>query len=90
MRFTDVSSERMDSLLARVQGSDGPPEGVPATGIKVLFDEGQGTAVVMQYFETAEDMEQGARVFAAMDASETPGNRVSVDSCEMKLELTAP
>jgi hypothetical protein len=45
---------------------------------------------VLQYFPTAEDMEAGGRVFAAMDASETPGTRASVDMCEVKIEMEAP
>jgi len=86
VRFTDVSVERIEGLLARVEESGGPPPGVPATGLKILIDEAQGTAVVLQYFATEEDMETGAATFAAMDASETPGTRASVDMCELKLE----
>lgn len=88
VRFTDVSAERMQELLARIEESDGPPPGVPATGLKILFDEAQGTAVVLQQFESAEDMEAGGKVFSAMDASETPGTRASVDMCEVKVERT--
>jgi hypothetical protein len=88
VRFTDVSAERMQELLARIEESDGPPPGVPATGLKILFDEAQGTAVVLQQFESAEDMEAGAKVFDAMDSSETPGTRASVDMCELKVERT--
>jgi hypothetical protein len=88
VRFTDVSADRMQELLARIEESDGPPPGVPAKGLNVLFDSAQGTAVVLQYFESAEDMEAGARVFSAMDPSETPGTRASVDMCEVKLERT--
>ena len=87
VRFTDVSAERIEALLARIEQSGGPPPGVPATGLKMLFDETQRTAVVLQYFDTAEDMEAGAQVFSAMDSSETPGTRASVDMCELKLEL---
>jgi len=88
VRFTDVSAERMQELLARIEESDGPPPGVPATGLKILFDEAQGTAVVLQQFESAEDMQAGDKVFSAMDSSETPGARASVDMCEVKLERT--
>lgn len=88
VRFTDVSADRMRGLLARIEDSDGPPPGVPATGLKVLFDEAQGTAVVLQYFESADDMEAGNQVFSAMDPSETPGTRASVDMCELKHEQT--
>jgi hypothetical protein len=90
VRFTDVSPERVASLLAQIKESDGPPPGIPSTGLKMMFDEAQGTAVVLQYFATAEDMRAGAEAFNAMDASETPGTRASVDMCEMKLELEVP
>ena len=56
-----TSAEPMQELLARIEESDGPPPGVPATGLKVLFDGAQGTAVVLQYFERAEDMEAGGQ-----------------------------
>jgi hypothetical protein len=88
VRFTDVSAERMQELLARIEESDGPPPGVAATSLKILFDEAQGTAVVLQHFESAEDMEAGGKVFSGMDPSETPGTRASVDMCEVKLKRT--
>jgi hypothetical protein len=87
VRFTDVSRARLESLLAGIEESDGPPPGVPSTALKMLFDEAQGTAVVLQHFATEQDMEQGAAAFSAMDSSETPGTRASVDMCELKLEL---
>lgn len=87
VRFADVSAERMEALLARVKEAGGPPPGVASTRLTVLFDEAEGTAVVLQRFASAADMEQGAKVFAAMDPSETPGTRVSVDSCELKLDI---
>jgi len=89
VRFTDVNAERLEGLLARIKESDGPPPGVPSTGLTILFDEAQGTAVVLQYFATADDMDAGAKVMSAMDASETPGTRTSVDACELKLKLEA-
>ena len=87
VRFTDVTAEQVEALLARIEEADGPPPGVPTTGLQMLVDEAQGTAVVLQLFDSAEDMRTGAETFAAMDAAETPGTRVSVDMCEMKLDL---
>ena len=87
VRFADVPAERMEGLLAGIEEAEGPPPGVPTTGLQVLFDEKQGTAVVLQLFNTAEDMRIGGEAFAAMDPAETPGTRVSVDMCEQKLEL---
>jgi len=89
VRFTGVNVARVEEVLARIKESDGPPEGIPTTGIRILFDEGQGTAVVEQYFKTAEDMEVGGQAFSAMDSGETPGTRASVDMCELKLEMKA-
>ena len=90
VRFTDVSAERIEGLLARIDEADGPPPGVPTTGLKILHDSEQGTAIVLQYFPTAEDMDAGGQTFSAMDAAETPGTRASVDMCEIKLEVEAP
>ncbi len=47
---------------------------------------GSSRGVVLQIFDTAEDMTSGGEAFAAMDSAETPGRRVSVDTCELKLE----
>lgn len=87
VRFTGVSAETVESVLTRIRDSGGPPPDVPSTGITVLFDEAQGTAVVLQHFATAADMEAGAKVMNAMDSGDTPGTRVSVDACEQKVDL---
>ena len=79
----------MQEMQTRISESDGPPEGVPTTGIKVLYDESQGTAVVLQYYASAEDMATGAAALDAMDASDTPGTRASVDACELTVEMDA-
>jgi hypothetical protein len=89
VRFTDVTRERVQQLVSRIEEAGGPPPDVPATGIQLLFDEAQGTAIVTQLFDTEEDMQKGDQTFRAMDAAETPGTRVSVDMCELKLERRA-
>ena len=89
VRFSDVSADRLDSVLESIRKSDGPPPDVPSTGMTMLFDEAQGTLVVLQHFASAQDMEAGAKVMSAMDPSDTPGTRVSVDMCEVKLEIDA-
>ena len=86
VRFTDVTPERVEQIVAAINEADGPPPGVPTTGLQLLFDEAQGTAVVLQMFDTAEDMTEAAKVFSAMDPSDTPGTRVSVDMCELTLD----
>ena len=86
VRFADVTPERVEQLVSRIDESGGPPPDVPTTGIQLLFDESQGTAVVLQFFDTVEDMRAGDEAFGAMDPSDTPGTRTSVDRCELKLE----
>jgi len=89
VRFTDVSADRIEGVLAQIKESGGPPPGVSTSRLQMLSDAEQGTAVVLQYFDTADDMRASARVFAAMDASETPGTRASVDTCEVTLDLSS-
>ena len=87
VRFSNVSREHVEQLVARINDADGPPPGVSMSGMKLLFDAGQGTALSIQEYATAEDMAQAAKVFDAMDPSETPGSRSSVDECEVKLDF---
>jgi hypothetical protein len=89
VRFTGVSAEQMERVLARIRESGGPPSDVPSLGVTMLHDEAQGTAVVLQYYATAENMSAGGETMAAMDSAETPGTRASVDMCELKLEVEA-
>lgn len=89
VRFTDVTPERIQQLVSRIEEADGPPPGVPTTGLQLLFDEAQGTAIVTQMFDTVDDMREGDQGFGAMEPSDTPGTRVSVDMCELKLERHA-
>lgn len=87
VRFTDVDAERMKDMQSRIDDSDGPPEGVDAKGLQVLLDAEQGTAVVLQLFETADAMKDAESAFDSMDPSDTPGSRASVDRCEQVLDL---
>ena len=89
VRFTDATAERMDQLVARIEAADGPPPDIPTTGIQILFDEPNGTAVVLQFYESEDDMRLGDQAFRAMDAADTPGTRASIDMCELKIERHA-
>lgn len=86
VRFTGVNQETIDRVQAQVDANDGPPPGVRATGMRMLFDSDQGTALFIGFFETDEDMREADRIFEEMDATDTPGERVSVDRCEVVIE----
>jgi hypothetical protein len=89
VRFTDVSPERIQQIVSQVEEADGPPPGVDSTGMQLLVDEEQGTAVFIGFFDSEEKLREGSRVLEQMDTGDTPGTRASADMCEVKLERDA-
>ena len=89
VRFTGVTPERIAEVVARVEDSDGPPPGVEASSFKLLFDDEQGTAIFLAFFETEQKMRDANAIFEQMDPGETPGSRASVDLCEVSIERDA-
>ena len=55
VRFTDVDPDHLAGRLDGIEAA-GPPVDIPAKGIQIFHDEDQRTAVVIQLFETADDM----------------------------------
>jgi hypothetical protein len=86
VRFTDVDPDHLAGRMAEVEKSDGPPVDIPAKGIQILHDPDQRTVVVIQLFETADDMAAAEGPLDQMDPADTPGTRASVDRCEIKAE----
>jgi hypothetical protein len=89
VRFTGVTQERIDSIRERVDEQGGPPPGVDSVGMQLLFDESQGTAIFIGFFETEEKMRDASAVLEQMDESDTPGTRASADQCEVAIERSA-
>jgi hypothetical protein len=88
VRFTDVDPNHLAGRLAEAEGRGGPPVDIPAKGVQILHDPDQRTAVVIQHFETADDMAAAEGPLDAMDPTDTPGSRASIDRCEIKAELS--
>jgi hypothetical protein len=86
VRFTDVDPDHLAGRIA--EAGEGPPVDIPTKGIQILHDADQRTAVVIQLFETADDMAAAEGPLEAMDPADTPGTRASVDRCEIKAELS--
>ena len=86
VRFTDVDPDHLAGRLADVEAREGPPVDIPAKGIQILHDADQRTAVVIQLFETADDMAAAEAALDSMDPGDTPGTRASIDRCEVKVE----
>lgn len=89
VRFTGVTQEGIDNVLAQIEESDGPPPGIDARSMQMLYDADQQTSLFVAFFETAEAMAEADRIFGAMDRGETPGDRASVDNCEVVIEREA-
>jgi hypothetical protein len=89
VRFTDVSPEQIDTVVGRVEESEGPPPGVDSSAMKLFYDSDQGTAVFVAFFDSEQQMRDADAVFKEMDASDTPGTRASIDICEVKIERSA-
>ena len=87
VRFTDVDPDHLAGRVSDVD-SEGPPVDIPAKSVQILHDPDQGTAVVIQLFETADDMKAAEGPLDQMDPGETPGTRASIDRCEIKAEFT--
>lgn len=88
VRFTNVDPDHLSQRLAESEKrGGGPPVDIPAKGVQILHDPDQGTAIVIQLFEDADKMAEAEAALEAMDPSDTPGTRASVDRCEIKAEL---
>jgi hypothetical protein len=82
VEFEDVSQERADEMKQRMQGSE-PPEGLPSMEFVWLHDWESGKSLVIQFFDSEEDLMRAAEVLEAMPAEETPGRRTSVTKYEV-------
>ena len=89
VRFTNVDADHMAERMADTQAREAPPVDIPATSVQILHDAEQQTAVVIQLFETADDMAAAEAALDAMDPADTPGTRASIDRCEIKAEVGA-
>jgi hypothetical protein len=88
VRFTNVDPDHMAGLLAEAESREGPPVDISAKKVQILHDPNERTAVVIQLFETADDMAASEGPLDAMDPADTPGTRASIDRCEIKAELS--
>jgi hypothetical protein len=87
VRFTDVDPDHLAGRLDEVDAGQRPPVDIPAKSVQFLHDPDQRTAVVIQLFETADDMAAAEGALDAMNPADTPGTRASIDRCEIKAEV---
>ena len=87
VRFSGVTPEHADKIASDINSGDGPPPGVPAKAVKMIYDANSQTSVVVVFFDSEEDMKAGGEALSAMDNSDTPGTRESVNTGEVKAEM---
>ena len=86
--FDGVDRERMKELEGELRQGE-PPEGVPASEIIVLHDPGAERSLVILFFASEDDYQQGDATLNAMPAGDTPGRRASVTKYEVAVRMTA-
>jgi len=85
--FEGVDDERMAGMTAQMR-EQGRPAELPATELLVLHDRDAQRAVVVLFFENADDYSAGDAVLNAMPTDETPGQRASVGRYEVAFRMT--
>ncbi|HEU5476643.1 MAG TPA: hypothetical protein VFU64_02305 [Gaiellaceae bacterium] len=75
-------------MKSEIEGSGGPPEGLPASELLILHDPDGERSLAIVFFENDEDYRKGHEFLDAMPASDTPGQRTSVTKYDVALRLT--
>jgi hypothetical protein len=78
-------------MRARVDANEGPPEGVPSTGLMYLTDPDSGRCLVIGLFDTEEDLRKGDETLNRMSPppGENMGERTSVEMYEVGVDVRA-
>lgn len=91
--FQEGNPESIHRMVGRIKelSADGPPEGVPSTGLLILHQADQGKVIAISLFETEDDLRQGDATLNAMDPPEPGGlgRRASVEMYEVGVKLDA-
>jgi hypothetical protein len=84
--FDGVTRDRIQEMQSEISGSE-PPEGVPAKEIIVLHDPDAEKSVVLLFFDSEDDYNQGDQTLSAMPAGDTPGQRTGVAKYEVAVRM---
>lgn len=86
--FENVTQERIDQLRGQIAGSEGPPDGVPASELLLLHDPEGERSLAILFFANESDYARGDAALDAMPTDETPGRRVSIARYEVAVRMT--
>lgn len=85
--FEGVGKDRMEEMDRELREGT-PPEGLNPTEMMVLHDADAEKALVILFFENAEDYERGHEILDAMPSGDTPGRRSSVQKYDVAIRMT--
>ena len=84
---TDAEAMRQTAERIKERAQGGPPEGVPASGFRLLIDPENGRALAIGFFETEDDLRQGDAALKDMTPpDEGLGQIASVEFYEVAVE----
>jgi hypothetical protein len=84
--FDGVTRDRMQEMQTEMRDSE-PPEGLPAKEIIVLHDADAEKSLVIVFFDSEEDYQQGDQVLSGMSADDTPGERTGVAKYDVAMRM---
>jgi hypothetical protein len=86
-RFTEATPQQIASVVTAIEAAEGPPPGVPSTGVTVVADEEEGAVIIIGFFDTEQDLRAGDRALRSMDPPGGPlGTLASIDMGEILVQ----
>jgi hypothetical protein len=85
-RWEGLDQESIRQFAEMINSAEGPPEGVPSSGIMVLTDSENGRSLVVGLFDSEDDLRTGDAALRGMDRP--PEAKGSISSIEF-YEVTA-
>jgi hypothetical protein len=84
--FDGVDSERMAQMRQEMEGGERPAD-MPATEVIVLHDPEASKSLAIVFFDSEDDYAKGDAILNAMPASDTPGQRTSVQKYDVAVRM---
>ena len=86
--FEGVTPERIEQLRGEIERAEGAPEDLPASELMILYDASGQKSLAIVVFDNEDDYARGDAALEAMPATDTPGQRLSVDKYEVAIRMT--
>ncbi len=86
-QWEGMSQDEVEKFAQMISSAEGPPDGVPSSGIMVLSDPQNGRNLVIGLFDTEEDLRTGDAALRAMDRPpDATGELSSIGFYEVAVE----